>query len=117
MDIIFPSDIKIRITSIKDAEGNILQPSDIFLIFHIKDNNGNDYFAISDPEGTETKNTKIEDGYLYVAIENYKLRGNLNWKIGTKVADSVFPDGYWQWFDKFQPMTGPDGKPLTIKYI
>ena len=111
MDIIHPSDIKIRITSIKDSEGNILTPNDIFLIFLIRDKFDNEYVAIHDPSGVETKNTKVEDGVLYVAIENYKLRGEISWKIGTKIQDEVFPDGYWQWFDKYQNMG------INIKYI
>ena len=119
MDIITPSDFKIRITRILDNNETPyeINPYDVYLIFKIVDKGGNEYIAISDPFGNNSKNTVInsEDGKLYVVVENYRLKGELSWKIGTKVPDSDFKDGEWRWFASYQPLLDNENKPIVKK--
>lgn len=119
MDIIFPSDFKIRVTSILDNQTPPVEvlPDEIFLIFKIADKSGGEYTAISDPEGDKSINTVINpnDGLLYITVEHYKLKGELYWKIGTKISDNDFKDGDWKWFGEYQPLTDGENNPIVIK--
>lgn len=98
------SDFKLRVNSVKDNEGNDIDVSSAYLIFKIKDIFGHSYEAISDPNGTGTKNTEIVDGVLYVAVENYQLQGCLAMSTGIRGADTVFPDGYCTTFSEYKPI-------------
>ena len=99
-----PSDFKIRIESVKDIEGHDIDVASVYLLFVIIDKYGHRYEAISDPNGTDTKNTEIVEGVLYVAVENTKLEGCLLMSTGIRQADTTFPDGYCTTFSKFQPI-------------
>ena len=102
MQIIYPSDFKFRINKITDSEGTVLDPSSYpCLIFMLTDNFGGIHKCIYDPEGTETTGAKMVDNVLYITIENYKLKGKIKYKIGTKDPDESFNDGSWKWFGEW----------------
>ena len=110
MDIQRPSDIKLKISSIKDSKGVDIDVSVVYLIFIIKDKYGHKFLATSDPFGTDSANTVIgDDGFLYILIENTNLQGCLEMSVGIREEDQEFPDGYCQTFSEF--------KPLNINYI
>lgn len=106
MKIQRPTDFLIKINEVKSSEGVVLNPLEVYLLFVIRDKFGNEYRAVSDPNGTDTKNTSIVDGVLYVAVENYKLRGCIAMSVGIKTADEQFPDGYSTAFSTFKPLQG-----------
>lgn len=91
-NVVFPSDIKLKINSVKDIEGNPIDITEVFLIFDIFDIYNNHYYAVSDPEGVKSKNTYFDGTNLFVLIEKYKLRGELSWKVGIVSEDESFPD-------------------------
>lgn len=110
MDIQRPSDIKLKVNSIKDSEGVDIDVSVVYLMFIIRDKYGHKLFATSDPLGTDSVNTIIgDDGFLYILIENTNLQGCLEMSTGIREDDPEFPDGYCQTFSEF--------KSLNINYI
>lgn len=109
MNIKKPSDFKLRINSIVDSEGTAIDVATSYLIFIIKDKLGHKYEAISDASGTDTRNTAIVDGVLYVTVENCDLYGTLSMSVGIKSADTTYADGYCTTFSQFQP--------LNIEYV
>ena len=100
IDIVFPSDFKIRINSLEGINSVIPFENYPFLQFLIIDNYGGSYKAIYNPiDHTKNINVKTDGTYLYVIVENYKLRGALKIKIGIAGTDSDFFDGKWNWYD------------------
>lgn len=105
MKIIFPSDFKIRINKITDADGTVLNPDEYpFLLFLVVDDFGGMHKCIWDPNGVKTYGAAMEDDVLYFTIENYKLKGKLRYKIGTQEPDASFEDGNWKWFGEFKSL-------------
>ena len=104
IQIIYPSEIKIKIPVITDGEGNIVPVQDYpYMKFLFIDDYNCIYECIYDPEGTHSKGAKISDGTLYLTIESgYKLKGRLRYKIGVRISDDVFSDGEWEWFGEFK---------------
>lgn len=100
MDIVAPSDFKIKLTHIYDADGNELLPSDIYLYFIISDKYEHTYEAkwMKDNAGSDCVYLDEEDGLLYIVVQNYNLKGPLFIKIGTAVDDSHFKDNLWNWW-------------------
>ena len=100
MDIVAPSDFKIKLTHIYDSDGNELLPSDVYLFFVVTDKFGHSYEAkwVKDNTGSVNVYQDSEDGLLYIVFENYELRGQLFIKIGTAVEDEHFVDNAWQWW-------------------
>lgn len=103
-NIVFPSDIKLKVNSLKDKDGNDIDVMSVFLIFDIFDIYNNHYYAVSDPEGVKTHNTYFDGNNLYVVIENYKLRGELSWKVGIVSDDEMFEDGNQKTWGKCQKL-------------
>lgn len=95
MDIVKGTDIKLKITALKDAEGTPIQMDSIFLIFTVKDNFGHTYTAVYDPEGEKSVNTYWDGINLYVALENYCLKGEISLQVATQTEDPAFADGQW----------------------
>lgn len=103
-NIVFPSDIKLKVNSLKDKDGNDIDVMSVFLVFDIFDQYHNHYYATSDPEGAKSKNTYFDGEYLFVLIENYKLKGELYWKVGVVGEDESFPDGNQKTWGKCQKL-------------
>lgn len=101
-----PTDFLIKINEVKSSEGVVLNPLEVYLLFVIRDKFGNEYRAVSDPSGVDTKNTTIVDGVLYIAVENYKLVGCLAMSVGIKTTDEQFPDGYCTAYSQYKPIAG-----------
>lgn len=117
MQIVFPSDIKLKINSVRDSEGTVISPSNYpYLIFSFVDDFGGAYRCIYDPAGTNSSGAKLVDDVLYVTIEQYKLKGKLSFKVGTKEGDEAFNDGSWKWYGEFKPLLDADGKSVEIVY-
>lgn len=101
IDIVFPSDFKIRINSIVDGEDTPIPFYEYpYLIFLITDNYGGAYKAIYSPVESERINVEVDtdNEIVYVIGENYLLKGNLKIKIGVAVDDIAFKDNKWNWF-------------------
>lgn len=98
------SDFKLKVNSIKDNEGNDIDVSAAYLLFKIKDKFGHTFLAISDPNGTDSVNTEIVEGVLFVAVENTALQGFLAMSTGIRGADTTFPDGYCTTFSEYKPI-------------
>lgn len=100
-----PSDIKIKINSIVDSQGRPIPVNSLYLKFEIKDQYCSTYSAVYDPSGVNSEHTYFDGTTLYVLIENgYKLKGDLQWRIGTRTQDSAFIDGIWDWYSNFKPL-------------
>lgn len=98
-----PSDIKIKITEIRDAHDNVVDMQRVYIMFVFADPRNNEYRAVYDPNGVNTLNTKYDgtEGVLKIMIQNYGcLRGQLTVKVGTKSVDEDFTDGMWDWWNK-----------------
>lgn len=98
-----PSDIKIQITEIRDANDNVVDMQAVYIMFLFTDARNNEYRAVYDPTGEHTVNTKYdaELGVLKIMIQNYGcMRGSLQVKVGTKTVDTDFTDGMWDWWNK-----------------
>ena len=101
--VVAPSDVKIKITEIRDAHDQIVDMQSVYIMFVFSDKNNNEYRVVYDPTGEHTVNAKYdaEEGVLKLMIQNYgALRGQLFVKIGTKTVDSDFTDGMWDWWNK-----------------
>lgn len=98
MDIVAPSDFKIRIKSIKDKDGIVLQPSDVYLYFVISDKYEHTYEAVWKKQDQGSVNVYEEDGMLYIVVQNYNLKGQLFLKVGTATEDDHFKDNLWNWW-------------------
>ncbi len=98
-----PSDIKIKITEIRDAHDNVVDMQRVYIMFVFADPRNNEYRAVYDPNGVNTLNTKYDgtEGVLKIMIQNYGcLRGQLTVKVGTKSVDEDFTDEMWDWWNK-----------------
>lgn len=106
MEIISPSDFKLRITSITDTEGNTLSPSEVYLRFIITARYGSPYECLWTKNPRTSKNIEYdaENDTLYLIIENYNLKGQVSMKVGTAIEDSAFKDGMWNWWAKEKPI-------------
>lgn len=107
-DIVFPSEFKIKITSVLDENGaNIPYGSQDFPVhvnFVVMDNYGGTYLAIYDTEASKCKNVYVEDDHIFVVVQNYKLKGNLKIKVSIAKADDNFKDGTWDAWGKPTPL-------------
>lgn len=101
MDIVAPSDFKIKIKSIKDNTGQVLNPSDVYLYFIISDKYEHTYEAKWMKDNADSVNVYLDeqDGLLYVVVQDYNLKGQLFIKIGTAADDDHFKDNLWNWWD------------------
>lgn len=98
-----PSDIKIKITEIRDAHDNVVDMQRVYIMFVFADPRNNEYRAVYDPNGVNTLNTKYDgtEGVLKIMIQNYGcMRGQLTVKVGTKSVDEDFTDEMWDWWNK-----------------
>ena len=111
-EIIYPSEIKIRISNLTDADGNIIPIEEYpYMKFIFADQFNGQHICIYDPDGTDSVGTKIVttenpetgeiESYLYVTITDYKLKGELKYKVGIKIDDEAFSDGKWRWYGEF----------------
>ena len=112
MEIVSPSDFKLRITSITDTTGNVLSPSEVYLYFVITARYGKPYECVWTKNVTTSKNIEYdsENDTLYLIVENYDLKGQVSMKVGTAIEDTAFKDGMWNWWAKEKPIQG-----LTIE--
>lgn len=105
IEIIYPSDIKIKITEITDGSGSpVVIPDELpYLKFIFADEFGGFYECVYDPQGTDTKGVKYneDEGYLAVTITDYKMKGALKYKVGVKLDDADFSAGKWRFFGDF----------------
>lgn len=100
MDIVKGTDIKIKITSLRDSEGTVIPMNSIFLIFLVKDNFGHTYTSVFDPDNEKSVNTYWDGTNLFVALENYCLKGELSLQIATQTEDEAFADCQWKTIGK-----------------
>lgn len=110
-NIVYPSDFKIRIMSVKDEDGqDIPYGSSDFptrIVFIVMDNYGGSYKAIYDTDETKCVNIHIENEgtsevpeyHIHIIVENYKLKGKLKMKVGIAKNDAVFQDDKWDAWD------------------
>ena len=108
IQIKYPSDFKVRINSITGKNGDPISPDDIYMAITYRDKSGRTYDAVWDPDGVDTKNIvkHNDDGLLYVIFENYQLKGDLEWKIDTRVSGESaddFSDGKWNVYGSYKP--------------
>ena len=107
IQIKYPSDFKVRINSITGKNGDPISPDDIYMAITYRDKSGRTYDAVWDPAGIETKNVERhqDDDLLYVIFENYQLKGDLEWKIDTRLVDGYgdFSDGKWNVYGSYKP--------------
>lgn len=105
IQIKYPSDFKVRINSITGKNGDPIPPEDIYMTITYRDKSGRTYDAVWDSSGAETKNVirNSEDQLLYVIFEDYQLKGDLEWKIDTRVGDEDFNDNKWNVYGSYKP--------------
>lgn len=103
----YPSDFKVRINSITGKDGQVIPPETIYMDITYRDKCGRTYKCVWDPSGTDTKKVELhdDDGLLYVIFEDYQLKGDLDWKIDTRVDDEHddFKDGKWNVYGSYKP--------------
>ena len=115
-DIVFPSEFKINILSIKDEEGASHTYNEwtsegfTHLNFVIMDNYGGTYIASWDCKyNGQTydytfKNCVVEgegsSAVFYVIVQDYKLKGKLKMKVSVAKSDSAFRDNNWDAWSK-----------------
>ena len=111
-EIIYPSQIKIKISNLTDADGNIIPIEEYpYMKFIIADQFNGQHICIYDPSGTDSTGTKVvttedpESGetetFLYVTVTDYKLKGELKYKVGIRIDDEAFEDSKWRWYGEF----------------
>ena len=87
--VLIPSDFKIEITGITDADGTPQEVTSAEFFFHFYVNGYGPYTVSNE------KNSVIENGKLYFVFQNYpfKAGGNLQYRQLTKCPDTAFSDG------------------------
>ena len=111
-EIIYPSEIKIKISNLTDADGNIIPIEEYpYMKFIFADQFNGLAECIYDPTGIDSKGTKVvttedpdtgeTETYLYVTVTDYKLKGELKYKVGIRIDDEAFADGKWRWYGEF----------------
>lgn len=107
MEIVSPSDFKLKITSITDTEGNSVSPSEVYLKFIVSTRYGNPYECVwtKNPETSKNIEYDAENDILYLIVEDYELKGQVMLQVGTAIEDSAFKDGMWNWWAKAKPIT------------
>lgn len=103
VSIIAPSDFKIKLEHVRDAEDLVDIPLDstkvIFIFF---DSYGNKYTCVHNPfseSGNVNCITDLEENTLTLVFKDYKLRDGLSVKIGTAIEDFEFEDGFWDSYE------------------
>lgn len=106
MEIVSPSDFKIKISAIKDSEGNLVSPQDVYINIILTARYGNPYVCTWTKDITTSKNVEYDEDNdtLYLIVEDYNLKGQVYMRLGTATDDSAFKDGKWNWWQKEMPL-------------
>jgi hypothetical protein len=101
--IIAPSDFKIKLEHVRDAEDLVDIPLDsTAVIFIFFDSYGNTYRCVHNPfseSGNVNCITDLAENTLTLVFKDYKLRDGLSVKMGTSIEDTEFDNGMWNSYD------------------
>lgn len=102
LQIVPPSDFKIKLTSVKDELGNDIDVTTTFIGFTFFVD-GDSYEVVSDPVNNKFTNAVIDDGYLYLIFEGYPFKyGRLRYVQHERFADTMYTDDVADYYSSLE---------------